>query len=278
MVLLLSPLAFIAYLWKRVPSKECDAMMIAEEFKITCYVIALSFVGYLIAVVVMALGNQLTASIVATTSTIWIVATPSLVATVWIPFRLSSKLTAVLTANPSMELAKGIFKNRTMNAEGARVSTIQGELAILYKDELKMEAFGGWMMKRFAVQSFLCFVEMVQFKERVIALIEQQNMEFDEHSVLHRHQLYKHCPRSSIVFNQNEKHQTDDADHNADVFVELETDVSMVVVSSGETKKDVLEEVGSVGTELELTDDADHNKKKEIMVVVSSGETKKDVV
>jgi len=65
-----------------------------------------------------------------------------------------------------------------------------------------MKALGGWMMKRFTTESFLCFVEMVQFKERVIALTKEQNPKFSDESVVrHRHCLYNHCPKSSIVFN-----------------------------------------------------------------------------
>mgnify|MGYP004406220827 CR=1 FL=1 len=52
------------------------------------------------------------------------------------------------------------------------------------------------------MEHFLCFVEMVQFKENVIAIVQQQNGQFDQETVVgHRHRLYGHCPKSSIVFN-----------------------------------------------------------------------------
>merc|ERR1719334_800681 len=42
MLLFLSPSTFIAFLYRRVPKKRQDNMMIDEEFKMTCYVVALS--------------------------------------------------------------------------------------------------------------------------------------------------------------------------------------------------------------------------------------------
>merc|ERR1712154_228909 len=104
-----------------------------------------------------------------------------------------------------------------------RVESIREELAILYNDEDKMDALAGWSMKRFAVENFLCFVEMVQFKKRVVSLVNAQNSDFDERAIV-QHRLYEHCPRSSIVFNRDPisishlVQQTDDADRNANVF------------------------------------------------------------
>merc|ERR1712154_49788 len=109
-----------------------------------------------------------------------------------------------------------------------RVESIREELAILYNDEAKMDALAGWAMKRFAVENFLCFVEMVQFKERVVSLVNAQNSDFDDRAVV-RHQLYEHCPRSSIVYLDSTSSQsvqpTDDAARNATVFVDSNSNI-----------------------------------------------------
>jgi len=98
-------------------------------------------------------------------------------------------------------LEKGLFKDRNLNANGTRTGNISGELAILFGDEMKMKALGSWMFRHFAMEHFLCFVEMAQFKERVISIVQQQNGQFDQERVVrHRHRFYGHCPKSSIVF------------------------------------------------------------------------------
>merc|ERR1719334_2599971 len=52
------------------------------------------------------------------------------------------------------------------------------------------------------MESFFAFVEMVQFKESIIAVVEAQNVPINEVAVRrNRFELYGHCPKSSIVFN-----------------------------------------------------------------------------
>jgi len=205
MVLLLWPLVCIAYLWKKMPGQIGDHMMLEEEFNMTCYVLALSVLGYLCVAVFMALGQNLL--VLAGVGVAWIftAAAPSLVATVWIPGRLTQRMLDADASSSTLSqivLTKGLFKDRRTAADGSRVVSVLDELAIIYSDEAKMKALGSWMMKRFATESFLCFVEMVQFKERVIALVKEQNPKFEDKSVVrHRHNLYNHCPKSSIVFN-----------------------------------------------------------------------------
>merc|ERR1712013_30176 len=134
-------------------------------------------------------------------------AMPSLVATIWIPLRLSSKVIArngdrfALTS--AMLLDQGLFK-------GSRAGDVLGQIDILFLNEAKTKALGVWMFMRFAAEHFLCFIEMVQFKERIIAIVQsasdEQNIDFDESvdCAHHRHRLYEHCPKSSIVFNAEE--------------------------------------------------------------------------
>jgi len=205
MALLLWPLVCIAYLWKKMPAQIGDHMMLEEEFNMTCYVLALSVLGYVVVAVLMALGQNLGVHAGVGVAWIFTAAAPSLVATVWIPGRLTQRMLDADASSSSLSqivLTKGLFKDRRTAADGSRVVSVLDELAIIYSDEAKMKALGSWMMKRFATESFLCFVEMVQFKERVIALVKEQNPKFSDKSVVrHRHCLYNHCPKSSIVFN-----------------------------------------------------------------------------
>merc|ERR1719203_2141074 len=55
------------------------------------------------------------------------------------------------------------------------------------------------MIKDFTHESFLCFVEMIQFKMFVIDTLMASNPHFDE-DIRHQHRFFKHCPQSSIVF------------------------------------------------------------------------------
>jgi len=205
LVMLLLPLVTVAYLWKRAPTKVGDRMMIEEEFNITCDVLCCSFVSYIGCLVLMALGFTLAQHTALGLSWIFTSAAPSLVATVWMPGRLSKRTVADFgtSLRPELVLEKGLFKDRDVAADGSRTNNVHGELAILFANEAKMKALGCWMMKSFAGESFLCFIEMVQFKERAIAAMAKQNpTTFDELDVVRQcHRLYKCCPKSSIVFN-----------------------------------------------------------------------------
>merc|ERR1712013_881823 len=124
-------------------------------------------------------------------------------------------------------VTKGLFKGH----EG-----IAREIDLVWNDEAKMSAFAIWAMKRCAVECFLCYVEMVQFKERAVAMATAQTsaITFDEKIVApaQRPKFYKHCPRSSIVFNSADL-QTEHiavVELNDVVMKEMGVDVETVVV------------------------------------------------
>jgi len=239
-MLLFFPLVFIAYLWKRAPTKQCDALMIEEEFNATCYVVAVGVVCYAISFLLMELGQELAMYTAVGISWIFTAAAPSLVATVWMPGRLSQRMISMhgATLCSGMVLDKGLFKDRDLNADGSRVGTIHGELEILYKSEPKMKALGSWMIRRFAAESFLCFIEMVQFKERVVQMIKKRNPKFSERSVVRqRHHLYNHCPRSSIVFNSINRVRLQELGDEVVVEVMEEVKEETVVEIEEEEKK-----------------------------------------
>jgi len=204
-ILLLFPLILIAYLWKRLPTKQGDEMMIEEEFNVTCYVVALSFIAFVTGLILMAFGFEFAMNTVKGAAMILTASSPSVIATVWIPRRISIRTQRRQFRRKQIQdliLEKGLFKDRNLQSDGTRTGTLAGELVILFDDAAKMKALGSWMTRSLTMEHFLCFVEMVQFKENVIAIVQQQNEQFDQETVVgHRHRLYGHCPKSSIVFN-----------------------------------------------------------------------------
>merc|ERR1719334_1662799 len=96
-------------------------------------------------------------------------------------------------------LKEGLFKDRALNPDGT-VPYIE-EIRNLFMDKEKMKVLARGMIRGWTLESFLGLVEMAQFKERVIAVIKEQNEHFIEGD--HDRQRFKfhdHCPKSSIVF------------------------------------------------------------------------------
>jgi len=113
-VFLLSPLAFIAFLWRRLPKNLLDNMMMDSEFKMTCYIISIGTMGYLAVSVLFAMSHDLslTNGLVGL-CTLFSTATPSLMSTIWIPRRIIRNR-GIYGISPSRDLVleRGLFKDR----------------------------------------------------------------------------------------------------------------------------------------------------------------------
>jgi len=204
-VFLLSPLAFIAFLWWRLPMNLLDNMMMDSEFKITCVILCIGTIGHLGVAILFGTSHN-----VSLTNGLWglcilfSTAAPSLMSTLWIPRRISRNL-GIYGISPCRDLVleRGLFKDRQNGSNGVRMTDISKEMRALIADERKMGALMAHMAREFSLESFLCFVELVQFKNHVISTIQEQSPSFDPMvTERRRYRFYGHCPKSSIVFNQ----------------------------------------------------------------------------
>jgi len=231
MILMLSPLGFIAYLYRKAPKTikdRKDNMMIDEEFKMTCFVVAISVIGYVVSLILMALDLEFATFVTVILSWIFTMTAPSFVATLWIPRKIRKHKVLGLSNGPLI-LSSGLFKDHEFNPDGTRAESVLEEIQNLFLDKRKMRALARWMIRDCTMESFLAFVEMVQFKESIINVIKEQNVCFNERAVSQdRFKLYGHCPKSSIVFNNG-----------------MDLEEGGVVVEMKEIKKEV-EERGKV--------------------------------
>merc|ERR1719474_964410 len=204
-VFLLSPLAFIAFLWWRLPMNLLDNMMMDSEFKITCVILCIGTIGHLGVAILFGTSHN-----VSLTNGLWglcilfSTAAPSLMSTLWIPRRISRNR-GIYGISPCRDLVlgRGLFKDRQNGSNGVRMTDISKEMRALIADERKMGALMAHMAREFSLESFLCFVELVQFKNHVISTIQEQSPSFDPMvTERRRYRFYGHCPKSSIVFNQ----------------------------------------------------------------------------
>merc|ERR1719295_449190 len=177
--------------------------MIDEEFRMTCYVVALSFIGFIGSLFVMALAQESVRHLTTFASLMFSLSAPSFVATVWIPRKLKKDETLRMMerAHGPLVLKEGLFKDRGFNPDGTETTSLMEEIRNVFLDEQKMKVLARWMIRDSTLESFLAFVEMVQFKESIITIIKEQNEHFVEgNQDRQRYKLHEHCPKSSIVF------------------------------------------------------------------------------
>merc|ERR1719295_1885839 len=178
--------------------------MIDEEFKMTCYVVALSFIGFIGSLFVMAFVHESVRHVAIFPSWMFSFSAPSFVATVWIPRKLKRDKTLRMMerAHGPLVLKEGLFKDRGFNPDGTETTSLMEEIRNVFLDEQKMKVLARWMIRDSTLERFLAFVEMVQFKESIITIIKEQNEHFVEgNQDRQRYTFYEHCPKSSIVFN-----------------------------------------------------------------------------
>jgi len=210
LLLLVSPLGFIAFLYLQAPKTiedRSDNMMIDEEFKMTCYVFAVSLGGYVLSLISFVFSIEIVQFGMVFVSWIFTLTAPSFVATLWIPRKIRKHLLLeqMERCHGPFVLDSGLFKDREFNADGTKTESVMEEIQNLFLNQEKMRALARWMMRDCSLESFLAFVEMVQFKESIIAVVRAQNVPINEVAVRrNRFKLYGHCPKSSIVFNGNE--------------------------------------------------------------------------
>jgi len=203
----LLPLVFILFLRHRLPERINDNLLFEEDFRMTANVMILSTALYLSGLGMMVAKWQLTMRLTIGIANIFSSSAPSLVATVWVSRKVVRRRNINLDLGISMArglvLDQGVFKDRLLRKDGTRALTLVQELVILFADREKMVAMANWMTRDYTLENFLCFVEMVQFKEMVIVIIQSRNEKFDEKLVIQqRHKFFEHCPQSSIVFGQ----------------------------------------------------------------------------
>jgi len=155
---------------------------------------AISSSGFLCAFCFMAFGYRFVALAAVTVSILVTVTAPSLFSTLWIAHRINkNSLRFGSTTNQALYIELEVFEDLDVDP--------MEELATLWADEERMATMMRWMMADFSLECVLSFVEMTQFKEFVIGIVEQQNPHFDEGDVKKkRHKFHEHCPQSSIVF------------------------------------------------------------------------------
>merc|ERR1719334_1880392 len=178
--------------------------MIDEEFKMTCYIFVLSFMGYMVSLIVMVFVHESVTYLKLCLSWIFTLSAPSFVATLWIPRKLKKNKTLRMMerAHGFLVLKKGLFEDCRLSPDGTETISMVDEISNLFLDKQKMRALARWMIRDCTLESFLAFVELVQFKESIIAVIKEQKEHFVEgNEDRQRYKFYEHCPKSSIVFN-----------------------------------------------------------------------------
>eukprot|EP01084_Bolivina_argentea_P046829 86249_1 len=84
-------------------------------------------------------------------------------------------------------------------------------LIAVLADELKFEKFLHWMYREFSSETVLSFIEMVQFKEYLIEIV---NKECDNEIICCKYKFYPSMPKSSIVYDD---YKTDcNVDHDVE--------------------------------------------------------------
>merc|ERR1719334_2302022 len=178
--------------------------MIDEEFRMTSYIAALSFVLYIISMMLLFICHETVTFLKLCLSWIFTLSAPSLVATLWIPRKLKKNKTLRMMerAHGFLVLKKGLFEDCRLSPDGTETISMVDEISNLFLDKQKMRALARWMIRDCTLESFLAFVELVQFKESIIAVIKEQKEHFVEgNEDRQRYKFYEHCPKSSIVFN-----------------------------------------------------------------------------
>ena len=202
-ICMLLPMLFIVvlYLISRKSFETADNMMIRDEFQSTCILMILFLIGYAVVIILNVFVDHATAAFLAATI-FWYfwMSFPSFIATIWIPNRVKRNEQSGRTMSArNLALQRGLFKGHV-----AGRYSIRTDLTMVFGSALKMKALMNCMVRDFASECSLCFVEMAQFKEYAIMLIQRRNPHFDAETMIEaesRFKFYEHCPKSSIVFN-----------------------------------------------------------------------------
>merc|ERR1712083_538495 len=127
---------------------------------------------------------------------------PSLVATMWVALKVEQRrkrrIEAGQAVTGTMALDQGLFRGVTY--PNTATWDIDDELRTMFGDEQKMKAMALWMQRDLTIDVFLCFVELVHFKQMVIVMVQERNPRFQEQLITRqRHNFYENCPRASLV-------------------------------------------------------------------------------
>jgi len=249
-VMLLGPLVFVAFIWRKAPRKPRDHMMLDKEFRMLCGLLLVAVFGWLCTAASTALESEAVTLSLVGLSFIFSVSAPSILSTGWIPYLVEKNpRSKVLGRSRSLILKEGLFKARQMTADGKRMVSMEQELNALYQDEEKMKALMGNMVRDFTMESFLCFVESAQFRNYVIDVIHDQNADFDDEDVVKRRiKFYAHCPQSSIVFN----HQLPMGQGD---LAMLQREIMLAIQEEEEEEEQAVEEQGDQAAEEQQNDE-----------------------
>jgi len=200
---LLAPLVLVAFVWRKAPQKPQDNMMLEKEFRMICIILFVTVFGWIVCAASQALDSEAITRALVGLMSIFSVSAPSVLSTGWMPYLIEKNpKSRIMGRSRSLILKEGLFQARQLKANGQRMMSMEQELDALYQDEEKMKALMGNMVRDFTMESFLCFVESVQFKNYAIDVILGENQHFDADEVVKRRiKFYAHCPQSSIVFN-----------------------------------------------------------------------------
>jgi len=201
------PFVFAAALYcLKSPQTPFDSLLLHHEFNATCSLMLAAVISYGVSISLFIMGADFAALSVASFTIVFSVSTPSLLSTLWIPLQIArSGQWDETQMIESVTLNRGLFKNRKIGPDGRRAKNLREELGILFRSKLKLNALFFWMTKEFNNEAILAFIEMAQFKEFVIELIQTADPQFFEAEVLrNRFVFHDHVPKSSIVFNQRE--------------------------------------------------------------------------
>eukprot|EP01084_Bolivina_argentea_P046827 86245_1 len=179
------PTMIIFYTYCKSPKQTNDNFLFYYELKCTAIIYGLELcIFYPLVQLMDFLGFQFIHIIFIFCMIVAGFLLPSLLSTYWIPMRIrQDKIWNEKKANINDENNK---KN------------IDEMLKIVLCNELQFEAFLHWMYREFSSETVLSFIEMVQFKEYIIDII---NKESDSETIYCKYRFYETMPKSSIVYN-----------------------------------------------------------------------------
>eukprot|EP01084_Bolivina_argentea_P234411 394655_1 len=201
------PISIVLYTFYKCP-KTKDNFLFHYEFKVTTIIWISCLILYFINQIIAYLGYATVNYTFCVVTGITTVAVPSLLSTIWIPRQISH-----LDAWKDKLLPKRfkdlivmkeiIHSNGHLSAakNGSGQDTLDTKLKNVLKNEKTFETFIKWMYCEFSSESILCFVELCQFKEKLIDFVKNDTDDIAmNYSYINL--LYDNIPKSSIVYGQ----------------------------------------------------------------------------
>ena len=165
------PVFVTLYCYYTVPKDLNDQFLFHYEFRTTATIFATGLIWYFLNQIVAFFGYLTINTILTALLGVFSIACPSLISILWIPRKiLSNHMWSQQQQHFRKQSADIILHEIQMGTKHKNENvSIEKKLLNALRRERKFESFISWMYREFSSETILCFVELIQFKQRIVA-------------------------------------------------------------------------------------------------------------